>query len=727
MSRVSKWELAFGGMILAISATLVLAMGHYGQRIEQRRLGDLALTVAAAIDAADVAALARTTRPADYVGTERFDAVRSALGKVRRAISDARFVYIVAPHHGQWRFLADGEAPGSRDYSPPGQVYDGNVQGFDAVLKSGLPYIEPPSADQWGVWVSGEAPIRDPSTGKIVAVLGIDVDARVWMGHVAAYRWTGSGISLLFIAIALIFAVGRRRQNRHVNALERLQDRTRQIMEAAAVGLVTINDRGIIESFNPEAERIFGYARDEVVGRNVGLLMPGPERAAHDAHIARYLRTGESHVLGQPGREMSGVRKNGDIFPLELGVSRMSMEGRSSFIASIQDITARKAAEESMRQVQKMETLGQLTGGVAHDFNNMLMAMQMNLEVVAERVAGDPEATAAMKAAQRAIARGAELTDRLLAFSRKQPLQPKVTNVNDVVRDTMRLLGRTLERSVEVTTDLAEDLWPVEIDPGQLANAMVNLAVNARDAMPGGGLLSIKTGNVSLDQAYAERQKEVQAGDYATIAVTDTGEGMTASVRERAFDPFFTTKPVGKGSGLGLSMVYGFVKQSGGHVTIESSEGAGTTVTLFFPRTALPMATVAREPAVTVPRARGETILLLEDDPDVRASVHRSLLRFGYKVHVASDGPEALRLIETGLEPDLLLADVVLPMGLSGPDVSRAVKARVPRCRTLFMSGYTDNTVIHHGRLDPGVILLTKPFPREPLALKIREALDTGA
>jgi hypothetical protein len=317
----------------------------------------------------------------------------------------------------------------------------------------------------------------------------------------------------------------------------------------------------------------------------------------------------------------------------------------------------------------------------------MLMAMQMNLEVVEERVAGDPEAMAAMKAAQRAVTRGAELTDRLLAFSRKQPLQPKVININELVRDTMRLLGRTLERSVEVRTDLAEDVWPVEIDPGQLANAMVNLAVNARDAMPSGGLLTIKTGNNSLDAAYAGRQKEVRAGDYATIAVTDTGVGMTAAVRDRAFDPFFTTKPVGKGSGLGLSMVYGFVKQSGGHVTIESAEGAGTTVTLFFPRTALPMATPAHEAVVAVPRARGETILLLEDDPDVRASVRRSLLRFGYKVHVASDGPEALRLIETGLEPDLLLADVVLPMGLSGPDVSRAVQARVPRCRTLFMSG----------------------------------------
>ena len=726
MFRIPRWEILIAVAMLGITAALTFGAGHYGRQIEERRLRDLALTAASSLEAEDVALL--LSHPDhDYQGTVPFQHIRSALARMRHAIPDARFVYLIARHDGQWRFLADAEPATSKDYSPPGQIFEDDAAGFETVLATGRPFVEPVAQDQWGIWVSGEAPVRHPVTGRIIAVLGIDVDASHWVNNVAAYRWAGFGVSVLMIIIAGLFAYGRRRQDRDMRALARMEDRTRMIMEAAAVGLVTINETGAIESFNPEAERIFGYTEDEAVGRNVAMLMPEAAQPSHDGFIARYLDKRESHVLGGPARELLGQRKNGKVFPLELRVSEMTAGGRTSFVGSIQDVSERKASEESLRQAQKMETLGKMTGGVAHDFNNMLMAMQLNLEMVEERVAHDPEAAESLRAALGAIRRGAELTDRLLAFSRKQPLQPKVTNVNRLVAETLRLLQRALPASITVKTSLGPGVWPVEVDAGQLTNALVNLALNARDAMPDGGSLVIETANVELDEDYAARHEGLKAGGYAVIAVSDNGAGMPAAVLERAFDPFFTTKPVGKGSGLGLSMVYGFAKQSSGHVSLDSEEGQGTTVKMYFPRTLATAERPARRAASPAATARGETILLVEDDMDVQASIGRMLGACGYQVHASSCGPEALKLIDEGLKPDLILADVVLPFGMTGPEVAEAVVGRVPACRTLFMSGYTDNALIRDGRLDPGVALLTKPFPREPLAAKIREILDAPA
>jgi PAS domain S-box-containing protein len=712
--------------MLVITALLTFGAGHYGRELEERRLRDLASTAASSLEAEDVVLL--QSRPDyDYTGSTPFRHIQTALARMRQAIPDARFVYVIARRDGQWRFLVDAEPPSSKDYSPPGQVFEDDAAGFETVLDTGEAFVEPVAQDQWGVWVSGEAPVRDPATGKIVAVLGIDVDASRWVANVATYRWAGFGVSLLMIIIAGLFAYGRRRQDRDMRALARMEDRTRLIMEAAAVGLVTVNETGIIESFNPEAERIFGYTEEEAVGGNVAMLMPEAAKASHDGFIARYLETRETHVLGGPARELLGQRKNGKVFPLELRVSQMSAGGRTTFVGSIQDVSERKASEDSLRQAQKMETLGKMTGGVAHDFNNMLMAMQLNLEMVEERVAHDPEAAESLRAALGAIRRGAELTDRLLAFSRKQPLQPKVTNVNRLLAETLRLLHRALPESITVKTSLGPNVWPIEVDAGQLTNALVNVALNARDAMPDGGSLVIETSNVDLDEDYAARHDGLNAGPYAVIAVSDNGAGMPRDVLERAFDPFFTTKPVGKGSGLGLSMVYGFVKQSGGHVSLYSEEGQGTTVKMYFPRTLATAERQGRRAAIPPARAQGETILLVEDDMDVQASIGRMLGACGYRVHASSCGPEALKLIDDGLKPDLILADVVLPFGMSGPEVAEAVVERVPACRTLFMSGYTDNALIRDGRLEPGVALLTKPFPREPLAAKIREILDTPA
>jgi CheY-like chemotaxis protein len=361
---------------------------------------------------------------------------------------------------------------------------------------------------------------------------------------------------------------------------------------------------------------------------------------------------------------------------------------------------------------------------VAHDFNNVLMAMQLNMEVAQDFVKGEPEAEEALAVALNAVQRGADLTSRLLSFSRRQPLRPAVINANSLIGDMMRLLHRTLKEDLDVETVLAAGLWAIEVDPAQLENALINLAVNARDAMPGGGKLTIETANTRLDEEYADRFEEVKPGQYVMIAVSDTGTGMAPEVIERAFDPFFTTKEVGKGSGLGLSMVYGFVKQSGGHLNIYSEPDEGTTIKLYFPRSLL---NPAEDKPVIGPKTTGgrENLLLVEDDPNVRKSIQRSLEGFGYSVMTAASGPEAVGLVEDGFAPDLLLVDVVLPGGMSGPQAAAAVREKLPRCKVVYMSGYTDNAIIHHGRLDPGVRLISKPFTREALAAKLRKALDS--
>jgi signal transduction histidine kinase len=430
-------------------------------------------------------------------------------------------------------------------------------------------------------------------------------------------------------------------------------------------------------------------------------------------------------VTGNGPRELTGRRRGGEEFPLDLAVSDMRLGERRLLIAGVRDLTERKKAEARLSQAQKMETVGQLVGGVAHDFNNLLMAMQLNLELANMLASDRPEAAECITVALNAVDRGAELTRRLLAFSRQQPLEPKVINANDLVGDMMKLMHRLLQENIETRASLEAKLWAVEVDPGQLEAALLNLVVNARDAMPDGGRLRIETCNVVLGAEEAASHEDVAPGEYVRITVRDTGTGMKPEVLARAFDPFFTTKGVGKGSGLGLSMVYGFVKQSGGHVTIQTEVGTGTSVMLHFRRAhATPSAPAARSPGSETVRPGHETILLVEDDADVRLTVERLLKSLGYMVVTAADGPAAVEIIVGGLRPDLLLADVVLPKGMSGKDVSEAVAARVPTCRILFMSGYTEDAVMHHGRLDEGVVLLSKPFPREVLASKVRELLD---
>ena len=394
------------------------------------------------------------------------------------------------------------------------------------------------------------------------------------------------------------------------------------------------------------------------------------------------------------------------------------------------EIERRTQAEAELRQAQKMEAIGQLTGGVAHDMNNLLLVIQGSLERIERQLTPlfDDGTARAMHLAQRGVERAAALTRQLLAFARRQPLDPKPIEANKLVAGMSDLLRRTLGESISIETVLAGGLWRTHADPNQLESAILNLAVNARDAMPSGGRLTIETANTYLDEAYATTHHDVKAGQYIMIAVSDTGIGMSKEAVEKAFEPFYTTKEPGRGTGLGLSQVYGFVKQSEGHVKIYSEPGEGTTVKIYLSRYTQNIGDgPAETEAQSVPTAmQSESILVVEDDDDVRANSVESLRELGYRVVEAADGPSALRVIELDASIRLLFTDVGLPGGMNGRQLADEARRRRPDLRVLFTTGYARNAIVHHGRLDPGVELIVKPYTYAALARKIKTMLEVG-
>lgn len=379
--------------------------------------------------------------------------------------------------------------------------------------------------------------------------------------------------------------------------------------------------------------------------------------------------------------------------------------------------------QEVLRQSQKMEAIGSLAGGIAHDFNNLLQVITGNLQLLSSAISGNEVAERRLNSAFSGAARGARLASQLLSFSRRQPLEPKVINLSRLIRDMDHLLRRSLGEAIEIDTIVGGGLWNTLVDPGNVENALLNLAINARDAMDGQGKLTIELGNAFLDDEYARNTFDVKAGQYVMLAVSDTGTGMTQDIVRKVFEPFFTTKPEGKGTGLGLSMVYGFVKQSGGHIKIYSEAGHGTTVRLYLPRS-LEAEDVVTDNVTGTVTGGNETVLVVEDDEAVREVTVNLLTELGYSVLKAKDADSGLAIIESGVPIDLLFTDVVMPGKLKSHDLARKAKERLPLLGILFTSGYTENSIVHGGRLDPGINLLSKPYTREALARKIRQAIE---
>ncbi|MBV8841903.1 MAG: PAS domain S-box protein, partial [Bryobacterales bacterium] len=506
--------------------------------------------------------------------------------------------------------------------------------------------------------------------------------------------------------------------------LEETERRFHLLIDAVTdYAIFMLDASGHVISWNPGAERIKGYSAAEIIGQHFSRFYTEEDRqkGVPQTALATAERTGKYEAEGRR------CRKDGTTFMASVVLNAIRDESGQllGFAKVTRDITERKATEEQLRQAQKMEAIGQLTGGVAHDFNNLLTVMMGNLEHLDRILAPAQSTQRIIASALRAGSRAAILTHRLLAFSRRQALAPEVLSVNKLVAGMSELMRRTLGETILVEAVLAGGLWSTFADANQLENALINLAVNARDAMPEGGKLTIETANAHLDEAYARRHGEVEAGQYVAIFVTDTGTGMAPEVVAHAFEPFFTTKETGQGTGLGLSQVYGFIKQSGGHVKIYSEEGEGTTVKLYLPRYRGADAIVAdSEETYELPRGRAELVLVVEDDPDVRDYTVEMVGDLGYSVLSAADGASALRLLDSHREISLLFTDVGLPGGMNGRQLAEQALRRQPRLKVLFTTGYARNAIIHQGRLDPGVEIVFKPFTYSDLAMKIRQVLD---
>ncbi|MGD0063428.1 MAG: PAS domain S-box protein [Streptosporangiaceae bacterium] len=517
------------------------------------------------------------------------------------------------------------------------------------------------------------------------------------------------------------------------------------LLEGAPDAMVCVDRSGRISLVNAQAERLFGYGRAELVDQPVELLVPEAARAGHPARRDHYL--GDPKPRPMSARmELSGRRRDGSTFPAEISLSAIDTDDDDGLliIAAVRDVTEqlelraarerlsnqaeRDKLEQQLTQSQRLESMGQLAGGVAHDFNNLLAVITNYAEFVGEEVAKDA-AQADWQAVRHdvnqirlAAGRAADLTRQLLAFARRDVVQPRPLNLNEVIARVEQLLIRTLSEHVELKTELAPGLCAVLADPGQIEQVLVNLAVNARDAMPAGGTLMVETTTTDIDASHPASQVGVPPGQYACMKICDTGTGMPREVIDRAFEPFFTTKPKGEGTGLGLATVYGIVTQAGGYVQISSEPGLGTTFTILLPATGQE---VRLEPAAEQKPAKGagETVLIVEDEPAMREVTQRILSRAGYHVLVAASGRAAIEIVENYPgDIDVLLADVIMPH-MSGKESAEQIRVLHPGIKVLFMSGYTQGLLDTHGVVAAGINVLQKPFTEASLLIRLGQLI----
>ena len=535
--------------------------------------------------------------------------------------------------------------------------------------------------------------------------------------HTVAIGISGWAIALATLSGLAMWLIGE------WNTRHATQDRYRVLFNANPHPMAVMDPltRRFLD-MNDAAVREYGWSRQEALTMSDNDVYPPEDLAT----VAALRRVGTSSVP-QLIQGMRHLKKDGTTFEVEMHVCTIELDGKAAILTMVENVTNRRAIEGQLRQSQKMEAVGQLTGGIAHDFNNILTVILANADSLQDEENLDTSIAARLDQIAKAVQRAAGLTRQLLAFSRKQQLSPQRTDINDLVASIGKLLRRSLGAQIEIDSVLREELWSVNVDRAQLETALVNLCVNARDAMPTGGRLLIETRNATLDAEEVANHSGLSAGEFVALAVTDTGSGIPPDMLDKVFEPFFTTKDIGKGTGLGLSMVYGFIKQSNGHIRIDSEVGRGTVFTLYLPR-----GEGAGEEAVVADRiaspARAERLLVVEDDDQVRDNVVRQLQGLGYVVSQASDGTSGIAAFEAASQPfDLLLTDVVMPGPMNGKQLADEVARRWPSVKIVFMSGYTENAFVRDGRVDVGMRLLSKPFRKKDLALMVRETLDGTA
>lgn len=498
------------------------------------------------------------------------------------------------------------------------------------------------------------------------------------------------------------------------------------IMDAAVDAIVVSDDKGRILKANPAAHRLFGYDAESLVGLNVKILMPQEMARQHDSFMKSYIDTGEKKIIGI-GREVEGLRANGRGFPLRLSVGEAAMDDTPVFVGILHDLTQHRANENALARTLRLDAIGQMTGGISHDFNNLLTVIIGNLEL-AEMRNSDEKVSGNLQNAMEAAEMGADLTSRLMMFARKSPLRPEASDLGKICYRTLDLLKRTLGANYEISADCPKNLALVLVDPVQMESALVNLAINARDAMPEGGNLLFQISEIEIDDTYMAQEADVVQGNYVRLLVSDDGKGMTPETQTRAFEPFYTTKADKNGTGLGLAMVYGFVKQSGGHITLYSEVGHGTSFGLYFP--ALQQGTHPDGPIFQtgseVPLGNGECILVVEDNPRVRRISVERLHALNYRTKEAGSGDEAYRILQQDNEVDLVFSDIVMPGAMNGYDLAICVRTEFPSIKFLLTSGYASDVVTGKMRSSDRSEILHKPYHQLNLAKRLSTLLNNA-